>query len=48
MTIDGLTVAVARLFPVDDLEEGIDERASIRAVVVVVGVFLDVKREDGM
>ena len=48
VTIDGLIVAVARLFPVDDLEEGIDERATIRAVVVVVGVFPDVEREDGM
>ena len=34
MTLDGLIVAVARFFPVDDLEEGIDERATIRAVVV--------------
>ena len=48
MTIDGLTVAVARLFPVDDLKEGIYERATIRAVVVVVGVFPDIEREDRM
>ena len=48
MTIDRLTVAVAWLFPVNDLEEGIHERTTIRAVVVVVGVLPDIEREDRM
>ena len=48
MTNDNLIVAMTRFFPIDDLEEGIDEQATIRAVVVVIGVFPDVERENRM
>src|SRR6056297_1820792 len=46
--VDELVVARGRLPPVDDLEEGVDEVAAGRAVVVVVGVLPDVEREDGV
>mgnify|MGYP006305062159 CR=1 FL=1 len=43
-----LLVLLGGLLEVDDLEEGVDEVAAVRAVVVVVGVLPDVEREDGV
>lgn len=46
--LNGLVVPGTRFFPIDDLEEGVDEVTAGRAVVVVVRVLPDVQREDGV
>ena len=44
---DGLLILLGDVVPVDNLEERVDERAEVGAVVVVVEVLPHVEREDG-